>query len=702
MNNEVKFLEDIVEDNMAEYSAYVLLSRAIPDIRDGLKPSHRRIIWAMEKMGARKLSKSAQISGETMKIHPHGDVYGTMVGMTQVDAHFNPYIIGKGNFGLHASDLAPASSRYSEAKLSDVAKNMIDDVSKRGVNMVKTYDGERTIPEVFPVTYPSVLGYSQSGIGVGFSSNIPSFNPTELCSAIIKYILEGEKEELIPDFTTGGSIIHNEGAIKSINQSGKGTIRMRAKTRVEDDSIYIKEVPYTTTIDKIEDRILSLHREGKLKEVKGVHNTTDIDGVGLKVTVKGNADTEQVLEKLYQNTPMESTFSANMMILGLDGLPKQMGVWEIIEEWLSWRTGVIKLELSHEVRAKKDRLNAIEGLMSIKDHLDEVIEIIRGSSEKDVEKNLMKKFPINEKQAEYIVNLKLRNTTKTYIEKLSKDVESLKEEIHERTEIINKREKLLDVIVGDLESFIEKYGSERVSEVISDEKLQEHVDSLMVDIEEAEDYNVRVYVTDEGYVKKIPLTSLRGDFSIRTKSSDYVVDSFDTKNSGELLIFTDSNNVYKKRLCELSDDKPSTLGAYMPGELGLKDENILYICVLDDDSKWLLVGYEDGRLAKIELDAYETKTNRTMLKNAYGKQKPVFMASVAEDKDILVQSTDTRTVLINTSVVSPKKSKTSQGNKVINLKPDCHTESIELVGDTEELEYYRVKNTGVGCLWKGE
>ena len=254
------------------------------------------------------------------------------------------------------------------------------------------------------------------------------------------------------------------------------------------------------------------------------------------------------------------------------------------------------------------------------------------------------------------------------------------------------------MIVEDLETIIKKFGKERYSEIIHKEELLEQ--RAEIPEEQIEDYNLKLFTTRENYVKKIPLTSLRGDFSIRTKSSDYVVESFDTKNSGELLIFTDSNNVYKKRLCELSDDKPSTLGAYMPGELGLKDENILYICVLDDDSKWLLVGYEDGRLAKIELDAYETKTNRTMLKNAYGKQKPVFMASVAEDKDILVQSTDTRTVLINTSVVSPKKSKTSQGNKVINLKPDCHTESIELVGDTEELEYYRVKSAGVGYLKK--
>lgn len=694
MEVKQKLLEDIVTEGMGEYSTYVLLQRAIPDIRDGLKPSYRRGLWAMREMGATKLTKSANVSGEVMRYHPHGSIYQTLVGMTQKDGQLNPYLIGKGNFGTHSSDKAFADQRYTDMKLSDISLDMMADVSKNGVRMIDNYDSTRKMPEVLPVKYPSILAYAQSGIGVGFSSSIPSFNITELNKAVIKYIKTGKKTMLVPDFATKGFVIEDDSIIKSINEDGRGSIRQRARARIEGNEIIVTEVPYDTTREKIINRIIKLHKDGKLNEIKDVEDLSGLTGMNITITAKRNTDMEVLLEKLYQNTPMEASYSSNMMVISTDGLPRQMGVWSIIEEWLEWRREVITRMLAHDTKIKKRDLETLYGLDVIKDDLDKVVEIIRKSTDDTITQNLMKEFDLSELQAQKIGELKLKNLTNTFIKHQLRSIDRLERVIKENELAIESDIRKNEMIVEDLETIIKRFGKERYSEIIHKEELLEQ--RAEIPEEQIEDYNLKLFTTRENYVKKIPLTSLRGDFNIRTKSSDYVVDSFDTKNSSELLIFTDSNNVYKKRLCELSDDKPSTLGAYMPGELGLKDENILYICVLDDDSKWLLVGYEDGRLAKIELDAYETKTNRTMLKNAYGKQKPVFMASVAEDKDILVQSTDTRTVLINTSVVSPKKSKTSQGNKVINLKPDCRTESIELVGDTEELEYYRVKSASVG------
>ena len=417
MNTEKKLLEDIVKDNMGEYSTYVLLQRAIPDIRDGLKPSYRRALWAMKEMGATKLTKSANIAGEVMRYHPHGSTYPTMVGMAQKDGQLNPYIIGKGNFGSHASELMYASDRYTEMKLSDISLDMMSDTNKNGIDFIDNYDSTRKMPEVFPVRYPSILAYAQSGIGVGFSSSIPSFNTIELNEAVIKFIEGGEKTLLIPDFGTKGYVIRDKSIVKSINENGRGSIKQRARAEIEGMEIIITEVPYGTTKEKIIKRIKDLIRQDKLKEVRDIEDGSGLAGLEIIVTAKRGTDMELLLEKLYQDTPMETSYSANMMVLNTDGLPELMGVWDIIEEWLVWRRGVIHRMLEHDTKIKKRNLDILYGLDIIKDDLEKVVEIIRKSTDKNVIKNLMDEFGLSKMQAERIAELKLRNLTTTFIKK---------------------------------------------------------------------------------------------------------------------------------------------------------------------------------------------------------------------------------------------------------------------------------------------
>lgn len=702
MKTNSELLENIVTDKMGEYSTYVLLSRAIPDIRDGLKPSYRRIIWAMHEMKATKFTKSANIAGEVMRYHPHGSTYPTMVGMAQADGQLNPYLIGKGNFGNHASELAFASDRYTELKLSEISLEMIADSKKKGVKLIDNYDSTRKIPEVFPVKYPSILAYAQSGIGVGFSSSIPSFNTTELCEATIKYIKDNTKTMLVPDFGTKGYIIKDDAVIKSINETGRGSIIQRAKAEIDGNEIIITEIPYDTTKEKIINKIIDLHKKDKLREIRNIDDMSGLSGMSVIITAKKNTDMKVLLEKLYQNTPMQTSYSSNMMVLNTDGLPELKGVWSIIDEWHLWRRSVILKMLRNDSDIKKRNLEILKGLENIKDEIEEVIRVIRSSTDENVIANLSKKFELSDLQAERISELKLRNLTTTFIQKQLKDIKSLEKAIKENEKAI-KSDKIKDeMIIKDLERIISKFGKERQSSIILKEDVLKKQAKIPAE-PEFEEFNVRVFVTKENYLKKIPLTSLRGDFEIKTKHGDEIIREIETVNSEEVLIFTDKRNVYKKPIYEIENSKPSDLGIYVPNIIELeKGENILFILPLKSEHSSILMGYDDGRIAKISVQSYRTKQNRSVLRNAFADKIPILFKGLTEDIDLFAVATNKKAVLMNTEKIGEKMTKTSQGNVFIKLKDGETVEKYVVSPELKDVEYYRLANAGVGKYLKEE
>ena len=687
---------------MGEYSTYVLLQRAIPDIRDGLKPSYRRALWAMKEMGATKLTKSANIAGEIMTYHPHGTTYPMLVGMAQQDSQLNPYIIGKGNFGSHASELMYASERYTEMKLSDISLNMMSDVNKNGIDFIDNYDSTRKIPEVFPVRYPSILAYAQSGIGVGFSSSIPSFNIVELNEATIKYIEKKEKTMLIPDFGTKGYVVKDESIIKSINETGKGSIKQRARTEIDGLEIIITEIPYNTTKEKIINKILSLHKQDKLKEIKNVEDSSGLSGLEIIITAKRGTDMELLSEKLYQDTPMETSYPSNMMVLNNDGLPELMGVWKIIDEWIVWRRSVIDRMLEHDTKIKKRNLEILYGLDIIKDDLDEVVEIIRKSTDANVIKNLMEEFGLSKIQAERIAELKLKNLTTTFIKKQIDTIGKLEKAVKKNIEAMKSDSIKNKMIIKDLKDVNEKFGKERHSEIITKKEVEKNRVEIPIE-EEHGDYNVRVFITKENYIKKIPLTSLRGNFDIKTKHGDEIVDEIETTNVEEILVFTDKGNVYKKRLYEIQDHKPSDLGTYVPSEIDLENgEEILYITALNSEHSDILVGYRDGYVSKIDVQSYRTKTNRSVLRNAFADKTPLLFKVLSEDVDLMAIAENEKTVLLNTEIISSKATRGTQGNIFIRLRDDVKVKEYRVNPDFDNVEYYRLKSAGTGKYLKGE
>lgn len=699
-----KGLEKIVPDNMGQYSTYVLLSRAIPDIRDGLKPSYRRILWAMHEKKALRFTKSANIVGETMLFHPHGSTYPTMVGMAQKDGQLNPMVIGKGNFGQHASELAYGAERYTEIKLSPIGIDMMADVKKDGVKFIDNYDGTRKIPEVFPVKYPTILAYAQSGIGVGFSSSIPSFNTTELCEAIIKLIEEGTSTTLTPDFGTGGYIVNDKDVLETINKDGYGSIVQRAKAEIFPDTreIVITEIPYATTMEKIFNRILKLYKEDKLKEIAKVNDESGLKGLQIVVTAKRGVDLEQLLEKLYQLTPMQSSYSANMMVINRNGLPERMGVWSMIAKWLDWRTDTYVLMLESEVKTKEMHLEIIRGLEKIKDSLNEVIDVIRTSTDGNVLDNLKKKFKLTDLQAERVAGLKLRSLTTTFIAKQMKAIETLKLDIEEMNSTIKSPKKIHKLIVKDLKEVIANFGTERKSEIIDKSVVAKK--AKLAPVNTVEEYNVKVIVTKDGYVKKIPLTSLRGSSEVQFKEGDYRISEIDTVNSEEILIFTDKQNVYKKQLADLNDTKPKDLGNFMPSLIDLeKGEEITGFTVLSPDAKYVLLGFEDGKVAKINVEAYRTTTKRSKLKSGIVNKITLLYATLTDDVDLLSVSKSGKAVVTNTKMIGAKGSKSTQGVTNHKLKDGDSIKNIMILTDDIndfDREYYRVQSAGAGKKFK--
>ena len=702
-------ITDALESNYMPYTAHVILDRALVEI-DGFKPSQRRILYTMYKMGLLKggRKKSQGIVGQTMFLHPHGDgsIYETLVHMSKdYDKLLLPYVDSKGNFGKHYSrDMAYASARYTEARLMPIAKELFEGIEKNAVDMVENYDGSMKEPRLLPVRYPNVLTNVQSGTAVGMGSNIASFNLNEVIDATIAYITNRNVDitEIIkaPDFPSGGHILYEKEKFDAILQTGRGSFDMRATYRFDGNSIYFEGLPFGVKVEVIIDRIAALAKDGKLKEVVNIHDNNGIGTSGIEVVTKANTNKEALVQKLFAVTPLQSSFGCNFnMIVG--GSPKVLGVKDIIHEWVVFRAESIRREAKFEWEKKTDKRHLLLALKQVLLDIDKAVKIIRETKKNsEVVANLMKAFSIDKVQAEYVAEIKLKHLNKEYLIQRISEIDTLEKEIAALDKLINDRVTLAKLIISQLKEVKASYGQERKSQLI---ELDASVSATTV-VEEIDNYNVKVFVTEQGYLKKIPLTSLRGSFTVKVKDGDKMRNVYETTNDSDILVYTDKQNVYKLQTHELEDHKPSVFGEYLPSLLGLKGEEILYVTVTSDYKGFLLIGFDDGKVAKIEMSAYETKQNRSMLKNAYANKKALYFNHTTEDVDILALSSIDKALVIFTAVVNPKSSKIAQGSQVMKAKKDSKVVAYHTLNDKfEEANYYRTAFAGIGkYLRKGD
>lgn len=667
MSNKIiaKRVDSIIKNNSLSYASYVIQNRALPMLEDGMKPVYRRILWTMHKMNATKFTKSNNISGQVMKYHPHGDSYPTMVGMAQKDNHLTPLIVGKGNFAQHTSrDLQPGAGRYTEAKLSPIAIDIFKGLNKNVVEFVQNYDGTAELPAVLPVKFPLILHMAQEGIAYGMANKMPSFNIKDICEATKTFIKTGEKNILIPDFATGGMIVKDEAVFKKINSEGKGSIRIRAKAEIEGNVISIVEIPYSTTREAIIEKIIKLDKDKQISGITSIKDLTGLNGMRIEITCKKSVDAKLLLEQLYKSTTLEDSYSCNMNIL-YNGLPQVMGTWEIIEKWIEWRIGCIERQLKGEVDKLTKEYNIYKGFEEIVKDIDKAINIIRNSDEETIIKNIMTEFKINEVQAEYITNMKFKNINENYMKKKIVEIENMAKEIEEKENIIKDRNKKLEIIIQDLQEIEKKYGADRRSQIIElDEQAVKTTKKAME--KQANNYNVTLFITKEGYVKKVQKVVGTN----KLKPGDEIIQEFKTTNSGELVVFS-GTDAYKIQISSLTDCKMSDFGDYIPAIIGVKD--FVGFTIVDDKHKFIIVCYDNGKIAKVDLNSFRTATNRKKLSNSlFAGAKVLSIETFECDKDIVVvcsfNKRDKENV-INTSKISMKTSRATQGIKVLrNIK----------------------------------
>ena len=666
---ETKNIKKIIYDNMMEYSAETILDRAIPSIESGLKPSQAKTLWAMYTNKITKLTKSLNVTGAVTSYHEHGSVYPTIVNMCQEDRHIQPLIIGEGNFGNYTSkQLTAAADRYTNIKLSELSLDGLKEVDKKYVKMIPTYDGKKVMPLYIPSKYPTVLTQATNGMAVGMSSVMPSFNLNEICDAIEKYITTNKKTYLVPDFATYGYIENNDTVIKNLNENGQGTLKLRGKCIKENNSIIITEIPYGTFREDIVDKVISLAKEGKFKEITSIKDLTDLKGLKIKVECKKNTNLDLVIEKLYKLTGLENTYPCNMRVL-YNGMPKVKGVWEIIDNWIEFRKECIKNGLNYECDKIKKELHLLYGIKNILGDINKAIEIIRFS--KNYKSDLMNTFRIDEIQAEYILKLTLRDINKDFIESKISKVEKLESELNDKIDIINNNERLLFIILDDIKYVSNKFKTKRRTQILEQFSLNKT---------EAEDYNLNLVLSKEGYLKKVKLTSLRGNSEYRFKDGDKLSTIRQTSNKNDLLVFTNQQNCYKLKIHEIQDHKPSVLGLYLPSYLQLDKEEYIVDVIPTNYSEELLIAYENGKVARVPLSSYQTKTNRTKLSNATHSENIVGMHICEDTKYIL--ATDDKALIFKSRNIPLKSSRNTQGittikyddmGKVIKFKKvsDC-------------------------------
>jgi len=669
-------ITDTLELNFMPYAMSVILSRAIPEI-DGFKPAHRKLLYTMYKMGLLNGGriKSANVVGQTMRLNPHGDqaIYETMVRLTRGnDTLLHPFVDSKGNFGKAFSrDMAYAASRYTEVKLDAICAELFHDIDKDTVEFIDNYDSTMKEPSLLPTTFPNLLVTPNTGIAVGMASSICSFNLKEICMATIAYMQDYETDLsaiiTAPDFSTGGELLFNEDEMKSIYETGRGSFKVRARYQYDkkNSCIEILEIPHTTTIEAIIDKIVALIKAGKLREITDVRDETDLNGLKIAIDIRRTADPEAIMQKLFLSTPLLDSFSCNFNIL-VNGHPRTMGIREILDEWLQFRTDCVRRRAQYDLTRAAEKMHLLDGLSKILLDIDKAIRIIRDTEEdKLVIPNLCAGFGIDETQAEYIAEIKLRNLNKQYLLNRVNELDNLKAEIARLTDVVKHDSKIHAIIAAELKDVVKKYAKPRKTDVVY--QIEAPVASSEIFIE---DYGLKLFLTEHSYLKKVSLASLRASSEHYLKENDRIIQEIETTNKADILFFSDRQNVYKLKAHEIADCKASAIGEFTTNLLNSEDgEKILYIAAVTEYTGHLLFGFENGKFAKVGMDKYETKTNRKKLVNAYSGKSPLVYADYAlADGDYAAFRGTDKTVLFNSALVPLFSAKSAAGIQVVTLK----------------------------------
>ena len=706
-------ITETLEQNFMPYAMSVIVSRAIPEI-DGFKPSHRKLLYTMFKMGllTGARTKSANIVGQTMRLNPHGDaaIYETMVRLaTGNEALLTPFVDSKGNFGkVYSRDMSYAASRYTEAKLSPICAELFRDIDKETVDFADNYDGSMKEPTLLPTAFPNVLVSANTGIAAGMASAICGFNLNEVCDTTIACLKDPEHDILstlpAPDFPTGGEIVYDRPEMEKIYRTGRGSVKLRARWRflAKENIIEIYEIPYTTTSEAILDKVAELIKAGKIREINDMRDETDLSGLRLAIDLKRGVDPDKLMQKLMKLTPLQDSFACNFNIL-VGGNPRVMGLREILEEWIAWRTDCVRRRVYYDLARKKEKLHLLQGLQRILLDIDKAIAIIRNTElEAEVVPNLMMGFGIDQVQAEFVAEIKLRNINREYILKRTAETEELEAAIEDLEATLNNRRRLRSIIVDELRQINKKYPTPRKSLIVYADEIEEFDES-----ETVEDYPVTLFLSREGYFKKITAQSLRMSGEQKYKEGDGLKTSFESSNRRELLFLTNRQQMYKCRVSDFEDGKASVLGVYLPTKLQMDEgESVLAMIDPGDYRAHLLLFFENGKAARIELSAYETKTNRRKLVGAYSDKSPVrAVLLLREETEIAVDSSDGRCLIFHSSLLQPKTSRSTQGVGVMALKAKKLLVGAAFLADTpiRDQKRYRVRSIpAAGALLKPE
>ena len=712
---------DVVEQNITEtletnympYAMSVIVSRAIPEI-DGFKPSHRKLLYTMYKMGllTGARTKSANIVGQTMRLNPHGDaaIYDTMVRLSKgYGALLHPFVDSKGNFGkVYSRDMAWAASRYTEAKLAPICAELFRDIDSDTVDFVDNYDNSMKEPALLPTTFPNILVSANQGIAVGMASQLCGFNLGEVCDTTIAFLKNPEvrisETLLAPDFPTGGEVLYDPRAIEDIYNTGRGGVKVRARWRYDkkENLIEIYEIPYTTTTEAIMDKVAELIKAGKVKEISDMRDETDLSGLKLTIDLKRGADPDKLMQKLFKATTLQDTASCNFNVL-IGGMPRVMGVRELLDEWCAWRTESVKRRVYFVLKKRQDKLHLLKGLKKILLDIDKAIKIIRETEkEADVVPNLMIGFGIDQIQAEYVAEIKLRNINREYILKRVEETASLEAEIEDLEDTLARPSRIRKIIVSELEDVRKKYAESRRTGILYDyaEDAESEEDAI-------EDYPVTLFLSQHGYFKKITPQSLRMSGEQKFKEDDALSMSVESSNAAELMFFTDKAQVYKTRASDFADGKASQLGDYLPAKLGMDEgESVMGMVLPGDYSGYMIFFFENGKAAKVELSAYKTTSNRRRLTGAYSDKSPLkALLHLKEDREIAVYSTEPRVLIVNTALLGVKTTRTTQGVALLTLKKKYVLDTVRFPEETgiTDLARYRGRSIpATGALLKTE
>ena len=712
---------DVVEQNITEtletnympYAMSVIVSRAIPEI-DGFKPSHRKLLYTMYKMGllTGARTKSANIVGQTMRLNPHGDaaIYDTMVRLSKgYGALLHPFVDSKGNFGkVYSRDMAWAASRYTEAKLAPICAELFRDIDSDTVDFVDNYDNSMKEPALLPTTFPNILVSANQGIAVGMASQLCGFNLGEVCDTTIAFLKNPEvrisETLLAPDFPTGGEVLYDPRAIEDIYNTGRGGVKVRARWRYDkkENLIEIYEIPYTTTTEAIMDKVAELIKAGKVKEISDMRDETDLSGLKLTIDLKRGADPDKLMQKLFKATTLQDTASCNFNVL-IGGMPRVMGVRELLDEWCAWRTESVKRRVYFVLKKRQDKLHLLKGLKKILLDIDKAIKIIRETEkEADVVPNLMIGFGIDQIQAEYVAEIKLRNINREYILKRVEETASLEAEIEDLEDTLARPSRIRKIIVSELEDVRKKYAEPRRTGILYDyaEDAESEEDAI-------EDYPVTLFLSQHGYFKKITPQSLRMSGEQKFKEDDALSMSVESSNAAELMFFTDKAQVYKTRASDFADGKASQLGDYLPAKLGMDEgESVMGMVLPGDYSGYMIFFFENGKAAKVELSAYKTTSNRRRLTGAYSDKSPLkALLHLKEEREIAVYSTEPRVLIVNTALLGVKTTRTTQGVALLTLKKKYVLDTVRFPEETgiTDLARYRGRSIpATGALLKTE